>query len=155
MNFDQGERFQIPRSVRKALSDDGLNCGYHSCFCTSCKAVVSLLWFLCVCMSPSGISDSVTPWTVACQAPLSMEFSRQEYWSGLPFPSTGDLPNPGIDPGSLALQVYSLQSLKFFTILYNADLKTNKTQVFLQQRFFLGGSANNCNSLVSYVEVPT
>ena len=38
------------------------------------------------------------PWTVACQASLSMEFSRQEYWSGLPFPSPGDLPNPGIKP---------------------------------------------------------
>ena len=38
------------------------------------------------------------PWTVACQAPLSMRFSRQEYWSGLPFPSPGDLPNPGIEP---------------------------------------------------------
>ena len=37
-------------------------------------------------------------WAVACQAPLSMGFSRQEYWSGLPFPSPGDLPNPGIDP---------------------------------------------------------
>ena len=38
----------------------------------------------------------VTPWTVACQAPLSMKFSRQEYWSGLPFPPPGDLPDPGI-----------------------------------------------------------
>ena len=38
------------------------------------------------------------PWTVACQVPLSMEFPRQEYWSGLPFPSPGDLPNPGIEP---------------------------------------------------------
>ena len=40
-----------------------------------------------------------TPWTVACQAPLSVGFSRQEYCSGLPFPSPGDLPNPGIKPG--------------------------------------------------------
>ena len=44
-----------------------------------------------------------TPWTIACQAPLSMEFSRQEYWSGLPFPSSGDLPNPGIEPTPPAL----------------------------------------------------
>ena len=43
-----------------------------------------------------------TLWTVACQAPLSMEFSRLEYWSGLTFPSPGDLPNPGIEPASLA-----------------------------------------------------
>ena len=42
-----------------------------------------------------------TPWTVACQAPLSMGFSRQEYWSGLPFPSSGDLPDPGIKPVTL------------------------------------------------------
>ena len=41
----------------------------------------------------------VTPWPVAYQAPLSVGFSRQEYWSGLPFPSPGDLPDPGIDPG--------------------------------------------------------
>ena len=44
-----------------------------------------------------------TPWTVDCQAPLSMEFFRQEYWSGLPFPSPGDLPNPGIKTVSPAL----------------------------------------------------
>ena len=46
----------------------------------------------------------VTPWTVSCQAPLSMGFSRQEYWSGLLFTSPGDLPNPGIEPRSPALQ---------------------------------------------------
>ena len=45
----------------------------------------------------------VTPLTVALQVPLSMEFSRQGYWSGLPFPSPGDLPDPGIEPESLAL----------------------------------------------------
>ena len=50
-----------------------------------------------------------TPWTVACQAQRSpWGFSRQEYWSGLPFPSPGDLPNPGIKPGSPALQADSL-----------------------------------------------
>ena len=48
------------------------------------------------------------PWTVGCQAPLSMEFSRQDYWSRLPGPSPWDLPNPGIKPGSPALQAYSL-----------------------------------------------
>ena len=45
-----------------------------------------------------------TPWTVVPQAPPSMGFSRQEYWSGLPFPSPGDLPDPGIEPGSSALE---------------------------------------------------
>ena len=49
-----------------------------------------------------------TPWTVAHQAPLSMGFSRQEYWSGLPFPSPEDLSDPGIKPGSPALQAGSL-----------------------------------------------
>ena len=52
----------------------------------------------------------VTPWTVAHQAPLSMGFSRQEYWNGLPFPSPGNLPDPGIKPGSPALQADSLPS---------------------------------------------
>ena len=56
------------------------------------------------------MSDSAIPWTVAHQALLSMEFSRQEYWSGLPSPSPGDLPNPGIKPGSPTLQADSLPS---------------------------------------------
>ena len=51
-----------------------------------------------------------TSWTIAYQAPQSMGFSRQEYWSGLPFPSPGDLPNPGIEPGSPALQTDALLS---------------------------------------------
>jgi len=51
-----------------------------------------------------------TPWTVAYQAPPSMGFSRQEYWSGLPFPSPGYLPHPGIKPGSPALQADALTS---------------------------------------------
>ena len=49
-----------------------------------------------------------TPCTVACQAPLFMGFSKQEYWSGLPFPSPGDLLNSGVEPRSPALQVDSL-----------------------------------------------
>ena len=53
---------------------------------------------------------SGAPWTVAHQAPLSMGFPRQEYWSGLPFPSPGDLPNPGIKPGSPALRADALPS---------------------------------------------
>ncbi|CAM9720312.1 unnamed protein product [Rangifer tarandus platyrhynchus] len=52
-----------------------------------------------------------TPWTIACQAPLSMGFSGQEYRSGLPFPSPGDLPNTGIEPRPPALQADSLPSL--------------------------------------------
>ena len=53
-----------------------------------------------------------TPWTVACQAPLPMEFSKQGYWSGLPFPSPGDRPNPGIESMALA---YPTLACGFFT----------------------------------------
>ena len=60
--------------------------------------------------SLSHVQLFATLWTVACQASLSMGFSRQEYWSGLPFPSPGDLPNPGIEPGSPTLQADALSS---------------------------------------------
>ena len=57
------------------------------------------------------MSDSyVTPWTIARQAPQSVKFSRQEYWNGLPFPSPGDLPDPGVEPRSPTLQVDALPS---------------------------------------------
>ena len=56
-----------------------------------------------------------TPWTIACQVPLSKGFSRQEYWSGLPFPSPGDLLDPGIEPQSPALQADSCIAGGFFT----------------------------------------
>ena len=58
--------------------------------------------------SLSRVQHFVTPWTVAHQAPPSMEFSRQAYWSGLPFPSPGDLPDPGIEPGFPALRADTL-----------------------------------------------
>ena len=60
--------------------------------------------------SLSHVQLFAAPWTVAHQAPPSMGFSRQEYWSGLPFPSPGDLPDPGILPRSPALQVDALTS---------------------------------------------
>ena len=63
-----------------------------------------------LCPVVSVMSDFATPWTIACQAPLSMGFSRPEYWSGLPFPSPGDLPDPGMEPGSPILQADSLPS---------------------------------------------
>ena len=58
------------------------------------------------------MSNSATPWIVTHWAPLSMGFSRQEYWSGLPFPPPGDLPDPGIEPGSLAAPA---PARRFFT----------------------------------------
>ena len=57
-----------------------------------------LITRVCACSVICHVQHFVTPWTVVCQAPLSMEFSRQEYWSGLPFPPPDDLPNPGIEP---------------------------------------------------------
>ena len=60
--------------------------------------------------SLSRVQLFATPWTVAYQAPSPTEFSRQEYWNGLPFPSPGDLPDPGIEPGPPALQVDILPS---------------------------------------------
>ena len=59
----------------------------------------------------SRVQLFVTPWTVAYQTPQPMEFLRQEYWSGLPFPSPRDLPNPGNEPGSPALQADALLSV--------------------------------------------
>ena len=80
-----------------------------------CSPVRNNLMLLCTCYRGGGgglVAKSfltlATPWTVACQAPLSMGFSRQEYWSGLPFPSPRDLPKPRIEPGPPALQVDSL-----------------------------------------------
>ena len=67
------------------------------CYITSQDECV----YVCVLSSFSHVGFLATLWTVAHQAPLPVEFSRQEYWSGLPFPSPGDLPDPGIEPSSL------------------------------------------------------
>ena len=78
--------------------------------------------------SLSRVRLFVTPWTVAYQAPPSMGFSRQEYWSGLPFPSPGNLPDLGIEPGSPALQADALTSappgigIPHFPVLHFAAL---------------------------------
>ena len=76
-----------------------------------------------------------TPWTVACQAPSFMRFSRQDYWSGLPFPSPGDLPNPGIKPGPPVLQADSLPSeppgvlfMYIFTFLHRLGFMRSKAK---------------------------
>ena len=67
-------------------------------------------------VSHSVVSDSATLKTEVCQAPLFMEFSRQEYWSGLPFPSLGDLPDLGLEPRSPALQEDSLPPEPLFQL---------------------------------------
>ena len=71
---------------------------------------IGVLLVLVVVLVAKPCSTLASPWTVACQAPLFMGFSRQEYWSELPFPSPGDLPDPGIKPGSPALQADALLS---------------------------------------------
>ena len=76
----------------------------------------------------SVVLDSMTPWTVARQTPLDMGFSRQECWSRLPFPSPGDLPDPGIEPASSSLQADSLLHRRFGTF-QNIALPT--TQLLL------------------------
>ena len=68
----------------------------------------TFLQYMCAWSVASVVSDSVTLCTVACQASWSMGFSRQEYWSGLPGPLLGDLPDPGMEPTSPALQADSL-----------------------------------------------
>ena len=83
---------------------------------TQHQVYISAVWFCplygagSVCVSHSAVCGSATPWTVTQQASLSMGFSRQECWSGLPCPSPGNLPEPGVEPGSHALQADSLPS---------------------------------------------
>ena len=77
--------------------------GSDACTFTSCSWRSEVKSLSCVRLF-------MTPWTVAHQTPSSMGFSRQQYWSGLPFPSPGDLPDPGIEPRSLTFQVDALTS---------------------------------------------
>ena len=102
-NFSEGSSvlyLNIPKAFASSLHT--LKCGW--------SPVISFLHVLCCALSLSHIWLFVTPWTVAHQAPLSMGFSRQEYWSGLPCPPPGDHRNPEIEPRSPALQVDSLPS---------------------------------------------
>ena len=78
-----------------------------------------------------------TLWTVAHQAPLSMGFSRQEYWSGLPFPSPGDLPHPGIEPASPAFLLHCRQILYCWTI---GEAHNSKKYHILKLPIWLYGS---------------
>ena len=80
------------------------------CVCVCVCLCVCVCVCLCLCVSHSVLSNSVTPCTAALQAPLCMEFSRQENCSGLPFPSSGNLSNPGIKPRSATLQADSSPS---------------------------------------------
>ena len=70
------------------------------------SAMASSMWL--VCLVAKSYLTLETPWTIACQAPLSMGFPRQEYWRGLPFPTAGDLPDQGMEPMTPAWQADSL-----------------------------------------------
>ena len=97
---------QIPRASSMLSS---LSSSYPLSLIASSQLLYRFVLSGCLC---SVVSDSATPWTVAFQASLSMELSRQEYWSVLPFSTKGDLPNPGIKLASLA---YPTLAGRFFT----------------------------------------
>ena len=114
----------------------------HSVFLHS---VLNRLFLL---FSRPGVSNSfVTPWTVACQTPLSMGFPRQEYWSGLPFPSPGDLRDPGVKPASPAWQADSLPLSHLGSLLNGLDwvqleARLNGMFVLRKQNFILAVDFN-------------
>ena len=99
----------IPAFSRTPIDPEPSTVLYIPCVCVC----------VCVCTHARGMLSGVqlfaTPWLVAHQAPLSFGFSRQEHWSGLPFPAPGDLPDPGIKPTSL---VSPALAGKFFTVAY-------------------------------------
>ena len=100
--YQSGLPFPIPGIFPTQGSNPHLLCLLHwQAYYLPLKVKMKLL---------SHVQLFATPWTVAYQAPPSMEFSRQEFWSGLPLPSPGDLPNPGIEPGSPSLQANALPS---------------------------------------------
>ena len=113
------------------------------CVCVSVCLCVRVCVCVCVCARTRTCACSVTwscsvLWTVAHQAPLSMEFSRLEYWSVMPFPPPGDLPNPGIkstSPSSLAL------AGGFFTYLRNPLARLSDTDylTFFKPHFHING----------------
>ena len=88
--------------------------------------------------SLSHVQLFMTPWTVAYQAPLSMGFSRQEYWSGLQFPSPGYLPNPGIEPGSPMFQANALPSeppVMWVRRRYDVNIKQKWNGLLLEEYY--------------------
>ena len=108
-------------------------------FLLSYPVCALLLWEHClpVCVL-SRVQLFATPWTVVCQIPLSVEFSRQEYWCGLPFPSPGDLPDPGIEPASPTSPALAGGFFFFFNhCTTSEDLLTNiLTLIFFFQTIF-------------------
>ena len=114
-------------------------------FCDCLNSTHSWNWSLSV------VSDSASPWTIAHQAPLSIGILRQEYWSGLPFPSPGNLPDPGIKPGSPTLQADALPSEpsgKLRTLLYLGVVRHMLLNLYWELRKTVGSRmADNRMSL--------
>ena len=106
----------VPYRVDKTALYSGYNKREMAVFslyiyvCIHTHTYICIYMNVCMKWSRSVVSDSATPWTVAYQAPPSMGFSKQEYWSGLPFSSPGDLPDPGIEPRSPSFQADALTS---------------------------------------------
>ena len=98
------------------------------------------------------MSDSLaTPWTMACQAPLSMGFPRQDYWSGLPFPSPGDLLNPGREPTSPVSPAMQVDSLPAVNKSYHHDHQTGEPSESLSPQVrgqWAHGSAFGLNGVI-------
>ena len=105
--------------------------------------------------SLSRVRLFATPWTVPRQAPLSMGFSRQEYWTGLPFPSPGHLPNPGIESASLASselagRLYSSATWEAETRVRSLGRKIPWRRAWQSSPVFLPGESHGQRSLVGY-----
>ena len=115
---DQTCKSQRKKEIGKVLALPRNRTWWNSEHAIWHKSILDIFWnsavgnWLCsqpyLCQLLSHVWLVATPWTLACQASLSIEFSRQEYWSWLPFPFPGDLPDPGIEPRFPALQADSL-----------------------------------------------
>ena len=118
--------FAEPQFPKSKLYHMKTNWGDNRSQCIIQCTCVCVCVYACVCAhSLSHVWLFVTPWTLAHQASLPVGFSRQEYWSGLPFPPTGNLPDPGVKLASPALQVDSLL-LSHSKCLINANYKWNR-----------------------------
>ena len=131
-DFSGEDLIQI--AINNIIPNKNINSNNHQHLCRVCECFplfnnfISLIWSSPGNnkkgkWSPSVVSNCATPWTAASQAPLSMGFSRQKYWTGLPFPSPGDLPDPGIEPRSPALQADALVGPIFTPILQMRKLR--------------------------------
>ena len=126
--FNQGEgrreRIHRERSLRKPWGGASEVLAEGMCVCV-CVCVCA---HARICPSCSVVADPLWPHGLVCQVPLSMKFSRQEYWSGLPFPSPRDLADPGIEPVSLASP---LLAGRFFTMWGTREAQGNINQQLL------------------------